>query len=370
MSRACLDCLARARLIESLAGRIARLADKTERPVRGLLALPDDELLHVTRVPAGDRRGYRKRARDAARDDRDRVIDGGAVCVHGDCYPEPLRELNDAPRALFHTGPIDRLLRLLDEKGAAVVGARKASNHGKNAAYELGRGLSAAGVTVISGMAFGIDAACHRGALAGGGRAIAVLASGADRSSPVSNRGLYRELRASGTIISEMPWGASPWPWLFPARNRIMAALAELTVVVEATPKSGSLITAKLAAEIDRTVGAMPGTPGAGLTAGNNELLYDGCAVIRDARDALEVLYGVSKAAELCERAVRGPAIGDPYLAGVLEAVEVGASFDELAERTGLSARDLRAALAKLERGGAIRRAGLGTYVPAAGATC
>jgi DNA processing protein len=259
---------------------------------------------------------------------------------------------------------------LLDEKAVAIVGARKASSHGKSAAYDLGRGLSAAGVTVISGMAFGIDAACHRGALAGGGRAIAVLASGADRASPVSNRGLYRELCASATVISEMPWGASPWPWLFPARNRIMAALAELTVVVEATPRSGSLITARMAAELDRTVGAMPGTPGARLTAGNNELLYDGCAVIRDARDALEVLYGVSEAARLQDRAAAAALPDDPCLAGVLDAVAVGASLDELAERTGLSARDLRAALAKLEGSGAIRRAGLGTYVPAPGSAC
>jgi DNA processing protein len=369
MSRACLDCLARARLVEALAGRIGGLADKAARPVSGLLALRDDELLEATRVPDGERRAYRRRAKAAARADRERMIDGGTLCVHSDCYPESLRELNDAPRALFHTGPVDRLLRLLDEKGVAIVGARKASDQGKSAAYDLGRGLAAAGVTVISGMAFGIDAACHRGALAGGGRAIVVLASGADRASPVSNKALYRDLRTWGTVISEMPWGASPWPWMFPARNRIMAALAELTVVVEATPKSGSLITARLAAELDRTVGAMPGTPGARMTAGNNELLYDGCAVIRDARDALEVLYGVSHAAQLQARAARAAVTDDPGLAGILDAVEVGASLEELAERTGLPARDLRTALAKLENSGAIRRAGLGTYVPAAGAT-
>ena len=370
MSRACHTCLTRARLLEALAPRIALVADKSERPVRGLLALADDELLAVTRVAEAEREAYVDRAATAARDDACRLIDGGAICVHSDCYPQALRELHDAPRALFHTGPVDRLLRLLDEKAVAVVGARRASDHGKAVARELGRGLAAAGVTVVSGMAFGIDAACHRGALDGGGSAIAVLASGADRASPVTNRPLYRQLRAVGTVISEMPWGASPWPWLFPARNRIMAALADLTVVVEATPKSGSLITAKLAAELDRTVGAMPGAPGAQLTAGNNELIYDGCAVIRDARDALEILYGVSAAARLEADTARARIANQPELLGVLDAVEVGASLDEIADRTGLSARDVRGALARLERTGLIRRAGLGSYVPALEARC
>src|SRR3954453_9634534 len=120
MSRACLDCLTRARLIEALAPRIALLADKTERPVRGLLALTDDELLAATRVRDGERDAYVERAATAARDDATRLIDGGAICVHSDCSPAALRELNDAPRALFHTGPVDRLLGLLDEKVVAI----------------------------------------------------------------------------------------------------------------------------------------------------------------------------------------------------------------------------------------------------------
>ena len=370
MSRACLKCLARARLIEALSPRIALLADRADRSVRALLALPDEELLVVTRVPEGELDAHLESASAAARADATRVLDGGAVCIHDDAYPERLRELGDAPHALFHTGPLDRLIKLAADQPVAVVGARKASAHGKHAAHELGRGLAAAGVTVVSGMAFGIDAACHRGALDGGGCAIAVLASGADRASPVSNRALYAELRATGSVISEMPWGASPWPWLFPARNRIMAALAELTVVVEAAVKSGSLITARYATDMNRHVGAMPGAPGARMTAGNNELLYDGCAVIRDARDALELLYGPSDAAQLQADAARARIADEPDLLGVLDSVEVGATLDEMAESTGLAARDLRAALARLERIGLIRRAGLGSYVPAVGARC
>jgi DNA processing protein len=362
MMHACPECLTRARLLEALAPRIERIADVRSQRVRELLARTDDELLTITRVRACDRRDIRRAAAAAARDDHRTVRDGAAVCIHSDLYPERLRDLTDAPRALFHTGPLDRLLRLAADRPVAVVGSRRCSDHGRQAAWGLGRGLAAAGVTVISGMAFGIDAACHRGALEGGGSAIAVLASGADRASPAGNSAVYRELRSVGTVISEMPWGASPRPWLFPARNRIMAALAHLTVVVEAAPKSGSLITASFAEDLGRDVGAMPGAPGARLTAGNNELLHAGCAVIRHARDALEMTYGVSEAAQL-EDMARERIAEQPELVALLDAIEVGASFDQMAQRTGLPARELRAGLARLERSGLIRRSGLSGYV-------
>jgi DNA processing protein len=145
-----------------------------------------------------------------------------------------------------------------------------------------------------------------------------------------------------------------------------MAALAELTVVVEAAPKSGSLITARYAEELNRCVGAMPGAPRARLTAGNNELLYDGARVVRDARDALEVLYDASTAARLVASAAEARIAGEPGLRAVLDAVEVGASLDAMAEQTGLGPRELRAALARLERGGLVRRVGLGSYVASA----
>jgi DNA processing protein len=364
MSRACLGCLARARLLELLAPRIEVIAKAgSSRSVRELLARTNDELLAVTRVREAEREGLLAAAAAAAREDDQTVRDGGALCIHGDAYPERLRDLTDPPHALFHTGPVDRLLRLIGDKPVAIVGSRRASESGKNAAWELGRGLSAAHVTVISGMAFGIDAACHRGALDGGAAAVAVLASGADRASPVSHRALYRELRSVGTVISEMPWGASPWPWLFPARNRIMAALSHLTVVVEAAPRSGSLITATFATELGRTVGAMPGAPAARVTAGNNQLLRDGCAVIRGPRDALEEIYGVSGAAELQAQVAHDGVADEPGLLALLDAVEVGGSLDEMAERTGMGAREVRAGLARLERSGLIRRAGLGGYV-------
>jgi DNA processing protein len=212
-------------------------------------------------------------------------------------------------------------------------------------------------------MALGIDAICHRGALDGGEGVLAVLASGADVASPRTNVALYREIRSVGAVVSEMPWGASPWPWLFPARNRIMAAVAELTVVVEAALRSGSLITATFAADLNRTVGAMPGAPGARITAGNNDLVKDGALVIRDARDVLDDLYGTSDSAKLQIDLARERIADQPQLIELLDAVEIGASLDEMSARTGLSARELRTALSRLERTGLVRRSGLGSYV-------
>lgn len=362
MTRACEACLARARLIEALSARIGRLTDKGDRPVRSLLARPDDELLDAAGVAPEDRDDLLRQAAHAALQDQARRSEGGAVCLHDERYPERLRDLPDAPHALFHTGPLDRLEALSAGRPVAIVGSRRASAQAKESAYGLGRGLAAAGVTVVSGMAFGIDAACHWGALDGGGRAIAVLASGADRASPVGNRGLYRELRREGTVVSEMPWGSSPLPWLFPARNRIMAALSEVTVVVEATERSGSLITAEFASDLGRMIGAMPGPPNARLAAGTNKLLREGVAVIRHPVDVLDELYNVGAVPPPPSRS-RDVIEGDPVLGSLLDAVEVGETLEQMAVRSGLGAGDLRAALARLEGAGLVRRSGLRGYV-------
>jgi DNA processing protein len=362
MNRACIECLTRARLIEVLAPRIERLVS-LRRPVRRLLALPSPELLEATGVPKGRQARLLAEAAAAAEADQAIAIDGAAVCVHDPGYPGPLRELPDAPHALFHSGPFHRFEALLSERPVAIVGSRRPSAQAEQNATELGRRLAAAGVTVVSGLAFGIDAACHRGALTAGGGVIAVLASGADRASPVRNRLLYRDVRAAGTVISEMPWGASPWRWLFPARNRIMAALAEMTVVVEATERSGSLITARFALDLGRHVGAMPGPAGARLTEGSNLLIRDGCIPIQGATDVLDAVYGVAEREALEAHALRRRIVGDPLLCALLDSVEVGETLDQMAQRSGLPARELRAALARLEQTGLIRRTGLRGFV-------
>jgi DNA processing protein len=362
MSRACPQCLTRARLIEALAPRIDRLVS-LRRGVRQLLALSDRELMQATGLPAGEHDRTLEKAAAAADRDASPPFDGGAVCIHDASYPRAMRHLPDAPHALFHTGSWIRFEQLLAARPVAIVGSRRPSAQAEQNATELGRRLGAAGVTVVSGLAFGIDAACHRGALTAHGGAIAVLASGADRASPVRNRSLYRQVRAAGTVISEMPWGASPWRWGFPARNRIMAALAEMTVVVEATQKSGSLITARIALDIGRNVGAMPGPAGARLTAGNNGLISDGCIPVQGAGDVLDAVCGVATREELESAAARRRIAGDPLLCALLDSVEVGETLEQMAGRSGLPARELRAALARLEQTGLIRRAGLRGFV-------
>ena len=193
-----------------------------------------------------------------------------------------------------------------DAPAVAIVGARRAGADGLQVAHALGRGLAAAGVTVVSGMALGIDSAAHAGALEVGGPTITVLAGGADVPYPASKRSLHRALVRTQAAISEMPPGFKPFRWCFPARNRTIAGLASLTIVVEATERSGSLITADLAQELGRAVGAVPGPVTAPRCAGSNALLRDGALVIRDAQDALDEALGIGVATALERPAARG----------------------------------------------------------------
>ncbi len=172
-----------------------------------------------------------------------------------------------------------------------VVGARRASSYGREIARELGRELAAAGFLVVSGLAFGIDACAHRGAL-DAGLTVAVLGCGADVAYPAAHRSLWRRISEQGLVLSELPPGTGAWRWTFPARNRIMAALAGMTVVVEAAQRSGSLITADLAADLGRDLGAVPGPVNSRASAGANDLLAGGACLIRDAQDVLDAMLG------------------------------------------------------------------------------
>jgi DNA processing protein len=211
---------------------------------------------------------------------------------------------------------------------------------------------------VVSGMALGIDAAAHRGALAAGGDTVAVLAGGPDVIYPRSERALYERIVASGAVISEIPPGTRPGPGCFPKRNRIMAALGAMTVVVEAAEPSGSLITADQAHRLEREVGAVPGQVTTRVARGTNGLIADGAAVVRDAQDVLDRLLGVGV------RGVRpaGPAL-EPVLLQVAEAVEGGAATpDAVAHAAGIPAGDAAVALARLELLGYVRADATGRY--------
>jgi len=359
---ACEDCLRRTALVARLAPHVER-ARRERRRLRELLALSDDELIAAL---AGDRRGAIRQAHedfDAAHA-RERLdaaaID--AVCRHDERYPLRLLEADDAPAILHVAGDPGHLemLAARDAPAVAIVGARRAGTDGLQVAHALARGLAAAGVTVISGMALGIDSAAHAGALAVGGPTITVLAGGADVAYPASKRSLHRELVRTQAAISEMPPGFKPFRWCFPARNRTIAGLASMTIVVEATERSGSLITADLAQELGRAVGAVPGPVTAPRCAGSNALLRDGAFVIRNAQDALDEALGIGVATALTGR---GPGELEPELRGLLRRVEDGRDTVSSLASSPAEAQHALAGLSELELLGFLRRAPGGRYV-------
>src|SRR3954452_8810442 len=275
---ACGDCLRRSWLLARLAGRLD-IAFHRRRPVRDVLALDDAQLI---RGLGGDQAAAIAAELDAVRaaDLRAHAAAAGlsVVCRHDARYPARLRDDRAAPAVLYVSAALDdgvaRLAALAaDGPVVAVVGTRRASPDGLEIARALGGGLCAAGVTVVSGMALRVDSAAHAGAVEAGGRTVAVLAGGADQPYPLRKRALYERILAGGAAISEMPPGFRPYKWGFPARNRTIAALADATIVVEAAGRSGSLITADLALELGRDVGAVPGPVLSWRSAGTNALL-------------------------------------------------------------------------------------------------
>jgi DNA processing protein len=280
-----------------------------------------------------------------------------ACCRHGDLYPAGLRDATDAPWALIGRGDAGLLDGLEPVAAVTVVGSRRATSYGREVARELGRELATAGMVVVSGLAFGIDGCAHRGAI-DAGRTIAVLGCGPDTAYPAAHRSLWRRICEEGLVISELPPGAAPWRWTFPARNRIMAALAGMTVVVEAAARSGSLITADLAADLGRDLGAVPGPVTSRASAGPNALLAGGACVVREAQDVLDAMLGAG--AKQIERS--GPPL-DPGLAAVLAIVEAGEdSCDAVAATLSLSGAEAAAALARLELLGYVTCSAVGVY--------
>ena len=210
----------------------------------------------------------------------------GIACttLSEDGYPPRLRELHDPPLAIFTLGPATDALRA-ELRSAAIVGSRRAAEGGLRLAERLAAAVAASGGLVVSGLALGIDAAAHEGALAGGGTTVAVLGCGVDVPYPRRNRAIYARIAESGLILSEYPPGTPPAPWRFPARNRLIAALADVTVVVEARARSGALITADHALDLGRDVLAVPGSPGVAAAAGTNGLLKSGAGLIEGPDD-------------------------------------------------------------------------------------
>ena len=208
----------------------------------------------------------------------------------GSAFPEPLLELDDTPPLLFASGRWQRA----DEFSVAIVGTRHATPYGLQQTRRLVRDLASASVTIVSGLARGIDTAAHRAALEVGGRTVAFLGGGLGSMYPPENQKLADEIRDSGVVISEASPFAKPKPGMFPQRNRLIAMASLATLVIEAPTRSGSLITARLASEMGRGVGALPGPINSRASSGCHELIRDGGTLITNADDVLELLGPIS----------------------------------------------------------------------------
>ncbi|HWX44844.1 MAG TPA: DNA-processing protein DprA [Solirubrobacteraceae bacterium] len=374
---ACPTCLRRSWLLGALNGRLEYRGREPGRLV-SLLELSDGDLI---RAAAGneEREGLLMRYEQLAisadgpsagdvwicnSDPPMRTPSGIArICRHDPRYPHTLARGAGAPRALHVAGGVDRLRKLLAEPVVAIVGTRRASDYGMEVAHGLARGLAASGITVVSGLAEGIPAAAHAGALHAGRPTVTVMPGGVDVCYPAIWRDLHRELLRVGCALAELPCGCAPRSWCHTARARIVVGLAQMVIVVEARESPAELLHARLAAASGVLVAAVPGRVSAPAARGPHVLLREGAHLVRDPQDALDALYGVG-----VRHAPAGPhAELDPRLREVLEQVSSGrdtvAKLTDPGADESVSATDTLVALAQLELSGALVRGDGGRYV-------
>ena len=265
-----------------------------------------------------------------------------------------MKEISDPPKQLWGEGMSDCLS---DETCVAVVGARECTPYGEKTAFDLSKGLAEAGVVVVSGLAYGIDTAAHRGALAGCGKTIAVLGCGIDIPYPAENLDLKKQIAGSGAVITELEPGTRGTNWTFPKRNRIISGLSRGVVVVEAAVKSGALITADLALQQGREVFAVPGNIGSLLSGGTNRLIQQGAKLVATVRDILEELNLASPQRSLgLENRKKTPEIlPDTPEGKILSLLSNGPRHvDELVDLTQISVQTMSEILVRLEIDGKI----------------
>ncbi len=340
--------------------RLGSPADVFRASRRALAGVVGDGVAHG--LMAFDwRRAAGAQAAAAARCDARLVLVGDAD------YPAPLRAIDLPPPFLLVRGE----LRREDALAMAIVGARRGTAYGLRIADRLAADLGARGVTVVSGLARGVDTAAHRGALAAGGRTIAVLGSGVDVVYPPENRQLAADVAAAGAVVSQFPMGTAPLPHHFPARNRVIAGLTLGTVVVEAADRSGALITARLAGELGREVYAVPGNVSSPGSQGTHGLIQDGAKLVQSWEDV------VGEWPPEWRRALR--TVPAPDGADETAAVEPGErailallgdeplAVDVMVARSGLPSNQVSAGLTTLELRGLARRVAGQQYVRGSG---
>lgn len=273
-------------------------------------------------------------------------------------YPQALLDIADPPIMLYAKGRLE----LLSHPAIAVVGSRNATVQGVSNAEKFSEVLSQAGLTIVSGMALGIDTAAHQGSLRGAGSTVAVIGTGADIVYPARNRALAHQIAENGCILSEYPLGMPAIASNFPRRNRIISGLARGVLVIEAAAQSGSLITARMAAEQGRDVFAIPGSIHSPLSKGCHLLIKQGAKLVESAQDILEELahYKMPTPATAGQPAAGAP---EPESEALLSAMGFDpVDADQLAARCGLDAATLNAQLLTLELGGAIEMLPGGIY--------
>jgi DNA processing protein len=351
--RACPDCLRRAWLLVRLAGHL----DVQREHLPGLLDRADEDLIetvggsHVAEVRA-EWEGF---AADAYRKRCD-AAEVETLCRCDPAYPARLWDLDGEPAVLHVAGGMERFLELAAGDSVAIVGARRASPYALENARSLARGV-AGQLTVVSGMASGVDTAAHEGALYARGGTIAVLASSPERPYPPSGRRLHQQIAAAGAVVSELGPGVPARRWMFPARNRIIAALADMTVVVAARRGSGAMLTIAEAEMLGRRLGGVPGQVTAPLSWGPHLVVRRGGDLVRGPDDVLMAL-GHEAVPPACAR----ERVDDPQLVTLLDALADGYEPPEAFMEAGLDAERGLAALAALEMSGCVRRQAGGRY--------
>jgi DNA processing protein len=317
----------------------------------------------TARLQAGDP-FLQERARallDRARETRAAAAAQGiGVLAWNDArYPRRLLAISDCPPVLWYRG----MLEALAGPAVAIVGARSASIAGIETADRLGAELAGRGITVVSGLARGVDGAAHRGAVRAG-RTVAVMASGADRIYPPEHAALARQIEAIGAVVSEYAPGTAPLPFRFPQRNRVISGLADAVVVVEASERSGSLITAACALEQGREVMAVPGSVLGGRNRGGHALIRDGARIVEAADDVVDELRHLP-GWQAAERETVTDVGTDTYGHEVLGHMRIGeaCTVDSLAAVTGLDGPALLARLSVCELSGRVRRLAGGGFL-------
>jgi len=357
-SGACECCLRRSWLLSELSATLDyRCRDRAR--LLELLKLSDEDLVQAI----GGRRREELRTAWAQFDTRDvRGAQGvQGMCLHDRSYPDVLKDPG-GPRMLNVAGGVERLRVLANAPTVAIVGSSRASDYGMEMAKGLARGLAASGVTLAGELSDGIAVAALAGALEADGRTIVVIAGGLDVACPARRRSLYQRTLHAGCGLAELPCGCAPRRWTHAAGERILARLAQVTVVVEAHDSARELAAARTAQGLGRTVAAVPGRVTSPASSGTHALLMNGARLVRGPADALELLYGID--AQTAAHPAYAQAELEPRLRDTLDRVGAGRDTPDKLTSPGEDAGDTLLALSELELLGLLARGDGGRYVP------